>query len=85
MEGRYYYSREENNAVRNKVNSLIRSAKYKYYHDAFRVCTNDIKKTWSIVRDLLPGNISRKSIKSLLIDNVDVSDEIDIELVDTVL
>ena len=46
----------ENNRFRNKVNSIIRKNKTKYYADMLENCKNDLKKTWSIINNLLSKN-----------------------------
>ena len=66
--------RNLNNRYRNKLNSVIRQAKQYYLHKVFRDSTNNIKETWEIIRKLLSGKPSAKSIKSLLVDNVAITD-----------
>ena len=60
----------ENNRFRNKVNSIIRKNKTKYYADMLENCKNDLKKTWSIINNLLSKNKKSKDIKKIVCNNV---------------
>ena len=42
-----------NRKYRNCLNSTIRQAKQNYFVNNFRTCKNNIKKTWSIIKQLL--------------------------------
>ena len=39
-------SREENNIVKNRLNSIIRSEKRRYFHKVFSDSVSNMKKTW---------------------------------------
>lgn len=67
-----------NNSYRNYVNGLIRMSKQNYFKRSFDNCRNDIKRTWSLIKKLLNQNTSKRSIKSLLVDGVEVTREQDI-------
>ena len=60
----------ENNRFRNKVNSIIRKHKTKYYSDMLENCKNDLKKTWSIINNLLSKNTKSKDINKIIFNNV---------------
>ena len=38
---------------RNDVNTMLRRSKRKYYYDKFESVKNNLKKTWSIINDIL--------------------------------
>ena len=59
---------------KNLLTSLLRKSKRNYYHALFDLRKNYIKKTWNTIRDLLSQNSTRKNIRSILINNVEVTD-----------
>ena len=60
----------ENNRFRNKVNSIIRKHKVKYFSDMLDNCKSDLKKSWSIINNLLSKNIKTKDINRIICNNV---------------
>ena len=68
-------SHELNLNYRNKLNSLIRRSKKKYFLDSFARCRGDISKTWKLIRGALSQGVSDRSIKSLIIENVEEASE----------
>ena len=60
----------ENNKFRNKVNSLVRKHKSKFYRDMLENSKHDLKKTWSIINNLLSKNINTMEINRIICNNV---------------
>ena len=71
-------SRAHHRAFNNCLSSKIKIAKSNYYKKSFDNSRCNIKKTWSIIKGLLSRNVNRKSIKKLIVDEVEVSDELEI-------
>ena len=71
-------TRAENNNFRNKVNSIIRKYKTKFYSDMLANSKNDLKKTWSIINDLLSKNMKNKDINRIICKNVTYTCSVDI-------
>ena len=67
-------SSKVNKAYRNKLNSIIRVATKNYYLDIFSKHTNDIRKTWKAIRNVLNNNPNSKKVKSVLINDDTVTD-----------
>jgi hypothetical protein len=62
-------------AYKNKLRTTIRASKQLYYKNAFIDSRRYMKHTWSLVNNILSRNYSKKSVKSLLINGVSVTDE----------
>ena len=60
------------NRYRNYVTSKIRTAKKEYYHKLLHDINKDIKKTWSVINDIIRLNCIKNSsnIKSILCNNI---------------
>jgi len=43
-------------AYRNKLNTLIRTTEKKYYEEKFMEATDDMKKTWKIIKNIISRN-----------------------------
>ena len=56
-----------NRKYRNTLNSVIRLAKRNYYITTFNSCQSNIKKTWSLIRQLLSKNDRTSSMKSIIV------------------
>ena len=72
---------DENNSFRNKVNSIIRRHKTKFYADLLLKSRNDLKKTWRIINDLLSKNIKSTEINKIICNNSSYTNSIDIATV----
>ena len=60
--------------IRNKVNSLIKQKKNKYYREKLKNCSNDIKKTWGIINEILHRKSDKQTSTSFNINNKLVDD-----------
>ena len=60
---------EENNYFKNRVNSLISKAKKNYYSSQFEINKNNIRKTWSLIKNIISPNSSKKGSISKIIHN----------------
>ena len=67
-------SSELNKRYRNQLNTVIRSAKKTYYHNAFLNNKSDIKKTWLLIKKLLSKNTNARNIISIITNNETVTD-----------
>ena len=72
---------DENNSFRNKVNSIIRRHKTKFYADLLLKSRNDLKKTCRIINDLLSKNIKSTEINKIICNNSSYTNSIDIATV----
>ena len=62
-------------AYRRNLNSILRQAKRDFYHSQLEQARDDVKKTWSILKDLIGTKGARaRAPESLLINNISVSD-----------
>ena len=66
-----------NRDYKNRLRTVIRAPKLLYYKNAFINSGGDLKKTWSLINNILSRNPGKKSVKSLLINNVSVVGEMD--------
>jgi hypothetical protein len=62
---------------KNKLTNVIRAAKKTYYTKAFINSQGNMKKTWSVIKNVLSQSKSKNNIKSILINNREVTAEID--------
>lgn len=60
---------------RNNVNKTVRVAKKTYFDQYFNDNRNNMRKTWSVIKDLAGMGKTREGIKSLLVDGREVSGE----------
>jgi len=60
---------------RNKLTSIVRQSKINYHNRAFNSNRNNVKKTWSLIKNIL-GTRPRESIKGILLDNELITDEV---------
>ena len=73
---RGYISKSQNNHHKNRLNSVIRRAKRRYYHDYFSNFKSDMRKYWEGVRSLIGRRRNRgERIESMNIGGSIVSDE----------
>lgn len=64
-----------NKNYRNALTSIIRKAKIRYYLDSFEFNRSNLKKTWSLIGNLI-GHSRGSSIKRLLVDNNETVDSL---------
>ena len=57
------------NKYRNVLTSVIRRVKANYYEGAFLKSKNNIKKTWSYIREIACKNSAKQTQRSLVINN----------------
>ena len=70
--------RSTNNRYRNCVNAVIRSAKSEYYKNVFRNCSNNIKKSWDIIRKLISKYQDKRHVKSIIVDSNVINSEVEV-------
>ena len=63
--------------TRNNINSKIRLAKKKYFCDKINECaqTNNSRKSWSLINDLLGKKTKSNNITELYVNDVIISDD----------
>ena len=71
-------SQEENTNVKNRLNSKIRSEKRRYFNRVFSQCMNNMKETWKNIKYLMSKTNNYKTIKSIIINDVEDFDEVSI-------
>ena len=71
-------SKTVNNSFKNHINKQIRLAKDKYYIEAFDRSKTNIKKSWSILHELMGKKSTRKKINEINFDNVSCTEDGDI-------
>ena len=71
-------SRAENNRFKNKIKSLIAKSKSSYFNNYFTRNKANLKKTWNMIKVLISQNLNNKSIKRIIWDNNEFSNDIDI-------
>ena len=69
---------EENKRFRNKVNSMVRQHKAKFYADLFENSKNDLRKTWITINNLLSKNIKTSEISRIVCNNITYTSSSDI-------
>ena len=69
---------EQNRRYRNCLNSLIRQAKRQYYINTFHSCQDNIKKTWTLIKQLIGKKSKTTATKTLTINNTDVTDNVEV-------
>ena len=58
-----------NNRYKNCVNDVIRRAKCNYYGRLFTNCTDNIKKSWNLINDLMCRSHNKQCIKSIVVND----------------
>ena len=71
-------SKEQNNYLKNKIRREINLSKRKYFEKCFENCQTNLKKTWKMVKAALACSLNIKKIKSILHENIEYSDDINI-------
>ena len=59
---------------RNKFKTLRIKAEKSYYENEFMNCSNDLRKTWRVIRSLINLNKSEKQVDSLTIAGINITD-----------
>ena len=67
-----------NNSLKNKINSVLRKAKSDYYLKIFDFYKSNLRKTWKLIRDILSFTENGKAIKTILFNNTEYIEDIDI-------
>ena len=68
----------ENNSFKNRVNSLVKRAKIRYYRNLFDKNMKNAKKTWDLIRKLSSTNLDNRLIKRIIFNNIEYNDPKDI-------
>ena len=68
----------QNNLIKNKITSAIRNSKRDYYRNTFQKFRNNMHKTWSTISSVLQTSQNKNTIKAILFNNVEITDEFDI-------
>ena len=72
-------TKRENNRVKNKIKSIIDKTKLVYYKTMFERNTNNISKTWSLIKTLsAPGSNGKKTIKKIITNFAEYEDQSEI-------
>ena len=59
-------TRAENNVIKNRINAQVNYAKTKYYSDSLEAYRKNMKKSWSILQELMGRKQSKREIVSIL-------------------
>ena len=70
-------SHEKNNRYKNILNSVIKNAKKQYYKRAFINNKQNLKKTWTMLKNLM-GKKRHKTVKSIIMNNTPLTSDLDI-------
>jgi len=70
---RNYYS-----SFRNRLNSVIRTAKAQYYKRSLQISRRDLKKTWKVLNSITGSSKGRDTIQALLVDGESITDKMQI-------
>ena len=62
-------SKNTNDQHKKLVNNTIRRAKQEYYLDAFNRCRNDMRKSWSLINNLMGRCQKKFSVNKIIYDN----------------
>ena len=65
----------ENNLFKNKVTSLIKKCKVRYYQQKFHNCVSNLRKTWSLINQIISPNRKKSNMIKLLVGGELVEDE----------
>ena len=73
-------SRSSYDLIRNRVTKLIRDRKKSYFHTKFKELKGDIKRTWTLLNDVIHPNLSRKrgNIEKFIIGSTTYTDSLEI-------
>ena len=66
------------NPIRNKVNQTIRSAQINYYNSAFHQTSNNMKKNWKILKNILGTTKTKNDFDKVIVHNLVYTDPTDI-------
>ena len=61
-------SKEENNRIKNEMSSKINKAKHEFYKNSFELFKGNIKKSWSILHELMKKKQSKREEIQLKVD-----------------
>ena len=71
-------SEQLNRKYKNCLNSVIRQAKRNYFINSFNSNQSDIKKTWSVIKQLLAKKSKANSVKSLIVNDTEITESSEI-------
>ena len=71
-------SKEENNRIKNQVNHAVNKAKHNYFVNSLNAYQNNMKKSWTLIHDLMGKNKSKNEITKILNGNDEIDDINDI-------
>ena len=68
----------ENKKFKNKVNSIVRAAKVSYFENKFSSNRSDMRKTWSLINEIISPNSKKSNIIKILAGGNLISDQLQI-------
>ena len=71
-------SKEENNRIKNEINSKIRKAKFDYFRCSFERFKGNMKKSWNLLSNLMGRKKNKREIITLLDGTTELVDEGDV-------
>ena len=71
-------SKTDKNRIQNEVNCAIRQAKRDYYLNLYNSCTNDIRKSWRITKDLMGVKSHKPVVEKLIVGDLEYTQPSDI-------
>ena len=69
------YNKKSYNTYNNKLKSLLKKSEKEHYQHCFTRCANNLKKTWSIIKEVLNKNKSSKINDTFKYNNQTTSDK----------
>lgn len=69
------YNKKTYNIYNNKLKAILKKSEKEYYHHSLAKCTNNLKKTWSIIKEVLNRNKSSKINDTFTYNNQTTSDK----------
>ena len=70
-----FVTKAEKNLFNNRVKNIIRNSKTLYFKHKFNSFKSDIKKTWRLVNDLIGKHLSRDTVKLLIVNDTEITDQ----------
>ena len=68
-------SKEDNNVLKNRISRQISLVRKNYFCSVFEDSRRDLRKTWSLVKNLMSFSISKNNIRSIISNNIEYFDE----------
>ena len=68
----------ENNIFKNKIKNIVNKSKIEYLNNYFISYRTNLRKTWDMIKTLTSQNLTNKSIKRIVWNNVEYLNDLDI-------